>query len=120
MVMVIERLLLGEHHRLRRQTFATMAERLPWNVSATPPALLHHLELSLDVLDLHFYADYGLQHLFIVLRRPGRIVCAFIFCGQGFDDLFYRLRPLELMSNPVHVGHHIVPRRHAGTQIPRW
>jgi len=31
MVMVIERLLLGEHHRLRRQTFATMAERLPWN-----------------------------------------------------------------------------------------
>jgi hypothetical protein len=37
MVMVIERLLLGEHHRLRRQTFATMAERLPWNVSATPP-----------------------------------------------------------------------------------
>jgi hypothetical protein len=42
MVMVIERLLLGEHHRLRRQTFATMAERLPWNVSAMPPALLHH------------------------------------------------------------------------------
>jgi len=42
MVMVIERLLLGEHHRLRRQTFAIMAERLPWNVSATPPALLHH------------------------------------------------------------------------------
>ena len=42
MVMVIERLLLGEHPRLRRQTFATMAERLPWNVSATPPALLHH------------------------------------------------------------------------------
>jgi len=36
-VMVIERLLLGEHHRLWRQTFATMAERLPWNVSATPP-----------------------------------------------------------------------------------
>src|SRR6266511_615212 len=27
MVMVIERLLLGEHPRLRRQTFATMAER---------------------------------------------------------------------------------------------
>jgi hypothetical protein len=32
MVMVIERLLLGEHHRLRRQTFATMAERLPCTV----------------------------------------------------------------------------------------
>jgi hypothetical protein len=42
MVMVIDRLLHGEHHRLQRQTFATMAERLPWNVSATPPALLHH------------------------------------------------------------------------------
>jgi hypothetical protein len=32
MVMVIERLLLGGDHRLRRQTFATMAERPAWNV----------------------------------------------------------------------------------------
>jgi hypothetical protein len=37
MVMVIKRLFLGEHHRLRRQTVATLAERLPWNASATPP-----------------------------------------------------------------------------------
>jgi proteic killer suppression protein len=28
MVMVIERVLLGEHHRLRRQTFATTTEDL--------------------------------------------------------------------------------------------
>lgn len=32
--MVSENLLLCEPHRLRGQTFATMAERLPWNLSA--------------------------------------------------------------------------------------
>jgi len=49
--MVIERLLLGEHHRLRRQTIATLAERLPWNVSVRSQQLRGEMATNWAVPD---------------------------------------------------------------------
>jgi len=49
MVIVIERILLGEHHRLRRQIFATMAERSPWNVSVWSNHVAQRVDDERDV-----------------------------------------------------------------------